>query len=93
MSKAQVVSRDSEPRIDKMLQPFYEFVKIESSGGMVLILATIIALIWANSPWGHLYEAFKNMPLTVGAGDFVLSKPLSSGLMTVDGCLFLSGRS
>ncbi|WP_320173738.1 Na+/H+ antiporter NhaA [Maridesulfovibrio sp.] len=87
MSKAQVVSRDSEARIDKMLQPFYEFVKIESSGGLVLIMATIVALIWANSPWGHLYEAFKNMPLTVGAGKFVLSKPailwINDGLMAV----------
>ncbi|WP_421903933.1 Na+/H+ antiporter NhaA [Maridesulfovibrio sp.] len=87
MSKAQVVSKDSEPRIDKMLQPFYEFVKVESSGGLVLIIATIIALIWANSPWGHLYEAFKNMPLIVGAGDFVLSKPailwINDGLMAV----------
>jgi len=87
MGKAEVVTKRSEPKIDKMMQPFYEFVKVESSGGLVLILATIIALIWANSPWGHLYEAFKNVPLTVGAGDFVLSKPailwINDGLMAV----------
>ncbi|NDV26241.1 Na+/H+ antiporter NhaA [Desulfovibrio sp. JC010] len=87
MSKAQVVTKDDQPRIDKMLQPFYEFVRVESSGGLVLIIATILALIWANSPWGHLYEAFKSMPLTVGAGDFILSKPailwINDGLMAV----------
>jgi len=87
MSKAQVISQDSESKIDKMLHPFYEFVKVESSGGLVLIIATVIALIWANSPWGHYYEAFKSLPLTVGAGDFILSKPailwINDGLMAV----------
>ncbi|TIH14648.1 Na+/H+ antiporter NhaA [Marinifilum sp. JC120] len=87
MGKAQVLTKNSEPKIDKMLQPFYEFVKIESSGGLVLIIATIVALIWANSPWAHFYEAFKNMPLTMGAGDFILSKPvllwINDGLMAV----------
>lgn len=87
MSKTKVVIEGNQPGIDKVMQPFYEFVKIESSGGLVLIIATIIALIWANSPWGHLYEAFKNMPLTVGAGEFILSKPailwINDGLMAV----------
>ena len=87
MSKAEVVTKRNEPRIDKMLQPFYEFVRVESSGGLVLILVTVIALIWANSPWGYLYEAFKNLPLTIGIGDFVLSKPailwINDGLMAV----------
>lgn len=87
MGKARVLTA-SEPRtLDRMLQPFYEFVKIESSGGLVLIIATITALIWANSPWAHLYEAFKNIYLTVGVGDFVLSKPailwINDGLMAV----------
>lgn len=87
MSKTKVVTEGNQPGIDKVLQPFYEFVKIESSGGLVLIIATIVALIWANSPWRHLYEAFKNMPLTVGAGEFILSKPailwINDGLMAV----------
>ncbi|WP_320006825.1 Na+/H+ antiporter NhaA [Maridesulfovibrio sp.] len=87
MNKDEVETKRDDPKIDKMLQPFYEFVKIESSGGLVLILATIIALIWANSPWGYVYEAFKNIPVTVGVGNFVLSKPsilwINDGLMAV----------
>lgn len=87
MSKARILTRDEPRTIDKMLQPFYEFVRVESSGGLVLIIATIIALIWANSPWGHLYEAFKNVPFTVGIGEFILSKPMilwiNDGLMAV----------
>lgn len=73
--------------IEIILQPFRDFIKIQSSGGIVLILSTILALIWANSSWGGLYEAFKNMPLTIGAGSFVLCKPailwINDGLMAV----------
>ncbi|WP_320171586.1 Na+/H+ antiporter NhaA [Maridesulfovibrio sp.] len=87
MSEKPLQAGTEQLAIDRMLQPFYEFVKVESSGGVVLIVATIIALIWANSPWGHLYEAFKNVPLTVGAGEFVLTKPailwINDGLMAV----------
>ncbi|WP_027720621.1 Na+/H+ antiporter NhaA [Maridesulfovibrio zosterae] len=87
MGKAKVLTRDDSHIIDKMMQPFYEFVHIESSGGLVLIITTIIALVWANSPWGYLYEAFKNAPLTVGVGEFILSKPailwINDGLMAV----------
>ncbi|WP_319763309.1 Na+/H+ antiporter NhaA [Maridesulfovibrio sp.] len=87
MSKPEAPTKENQPRIDKMLQPFYEFVRIESSGGLVLIIATILALVWANSPLGNLYESFKNVPLTVGAGEFILSKPvilwINDGLMAI----------
>ena len=87
MSKQRVRIQDDRPVIEKMLLPFNQFVKIESSGGVVLILCTIVALIWANSPFAHLYETFKNIPLTVGVGEFVLSKPailwINDGLMAV----------
>ncbi|CCO23053.1 Na+/H+ antiporter NhaA [Maridesulfovibrio hydrothermalis] len=87
MSRSKGLTRDEPRTIDKMLHPFYEFVRVESSGGLVLIAATVIALIWANSPWGDLYEAFKNVQLTVGAGEFILSKPailwINDGLMAV----------
>lgn len=85
--KFLMAPQEDTPPIDRMLQPFNHFIKIESSGGIVLIVSTIVALVWANSPWGGLYEQFKNMPLTVGAGSFVLSKPailwINDGLMAV----------
>lgn len=87
MSKQRVHIQDDRPVIEKMLLPFNQFVKIESSGGVVLILCTIVALIWANSPFAYFYETFKNIPLTVGVGEFVLSKPailwINDGLMAV----------
>jgi NhaA family Na+:H+ antiporter len=46
--------------LDRLLQPFQRFAQTESSGGVVLLAATLVALIWANSPiresYFHLWE-------------------------------------
>jgi NhaA family Na+:H+ antiporter len=34
-----------------------KFVKLEAASGIVLLVATIVALSWANSPWAASYEA------------------------------------
>ena len=47
-----------------IITPFQKFVKIESLGGILLFAATIIALIWANSSFGHLYESLWRFPLS-----------------------------
>jgi NhaA family Na+:H+ antiporter len=41
----------------------------ETVGGVALLVATGIALVWANSPWGDAYESLRDTylgPLTVG---------------------------
>jgi len=71
----------------RILQQFQQFAKLESFGGVLLLIATIIALIWANSPWSESYMRLWQTPVTVGAGDFMLSKPLllwvNDGLMAI----------
>ena len=46
--------------LDRLLQPFHRFSGMESSGGLVLLAATLVALVWANSPiresYFHLWE-------------------------------------
>ena len=37
-------------------EAFHQFAHTESSGGVVLLLCTAVALIWANSPWGGSYD-------------------------------------
>lgn len=73
--------------IERILRPFEEFAKIESSGGILLLLCTGVALLWVNSPWGDSYLAWWQTPLTVGFAGLVLSKPLllwiNDGLMAV----------
>ncbi|MBI9052689.1 MAG: Na+/H+ antiporter NhaA [Bacteroidales bacterium] len=72
---------------DNLRQPFLRFLRIESSGGILLIFATIAALIVANSAWGSEYEMFWKKEFTIGADFFHLSKPIilwiNDGLMAI----------
>src|SRR5688572_20303063 len=73
--------------IERVLRPFREFAHLEAAGGLVLLAATAIALVWANSPWAGAYEALWHTPVTVGAGALVLSMDLhhwiNDGLMAL----------
>jgi NhaA family Na+:H+ antiporter len=60
-----------------VLSPFARFARLEASGGLVLLAATAVALIWANSGWsGSYFALFQKTKFTVGFGDWALSKPL-----------------
>jgi NhaA family Na+:H+ antiporter len=58
------------------VRPFQEFAGREASGGILLLACTLVALVWANSPWAHLYTALWHTPFTVGLGSFNLSNEL-----------------
>ena len=64
-----------------------EFIKKESSAGIVLIFVTIVALILRNSPLTDLYDAFLHTPVEVKFGALNIAKPLflwiNDGLMAV----------
>lgn len=63
------------------------FLHIEAVSGVVLLVATTAALIWANSPSAHRYHALWHTPLSIGLGSFVFSQSLhfwiNDALMTV----------
>lgn len=44
--------------IDKVVQPIQSFIAQEKSGGLVLGLSVIVAMILANSPWAEEYHHF-----------------------------------
>lgn len=64
-----------------------EFLKKESAGGILLLIAAILALISANSPLQDLYGELLNIPVAVRIGALDISKPLvlwiNDGLMAV----------
>jgi len=64
-----------------------EFLRLESSGGIVLISAAIAAELWANSPFGPEYFEVINTKVAVIIGEFSIDKPLllwiNDGLMAV----------
>ena len=65
-----------------------EFLKKESSVGIILMLATVLAMIFANSPLHVIYDFILDTPLEVRLGRHVhIGKPLllwiNDGLMAV----------
>ena len=73
--------------VERFLSPFQEFAHNSASGGILLIVCTVIALVWANSGWAASYTSLFSTTLTVGFGDGVISKPLilwiNDGLMAI----------
>jgi NhaA family Na+:H+ antiporter len=53
-----------------------DFVKSEVSGGAVLLVAAILAMLWANAPFGESYQSFWETKLTLGFGDFSKTEDL-----------------
>lgn len=57
----------------RLIRPFQEFAARETSGGVLLLLCTVLALVWANSPWAGLYAALWHIPVTAGFGELTLT--------------------
>jgi Na+:H+ antiporter, NhaA family len=80
-------SAREQPPVERIVRPFQDFAHKQSSSGILLIMATVVALVWANSPWAESYAALWHTKLTVGVGDFSISKDLThwinDGLMAV----------
>ncbi|EIC86547.1 Na+/H+ antiporter NhaA [Serratia sp. M24T3] len=64
-----------------------QFLRMEASGGIVLIVAAVIALIMANTSLSGIYLDFLNSPVALSIGQFGLNKPLllwiNDGLMAI----------
>jgi NhaA family Na+:H+ antiporter len=60
-----------------------EQLRDETIGGVLLLIAASVALVWANSPWGDSYEAL--VDLKVGPVSLHLDLPL--GIWAADGLL------
>ncbi len=56
-----------------------EFFRLEAAGGIVLIVAALLALACANSPWHAAYEAFRHFPIAAKPVEWWIN----DGLMAV----------
>lgn len=64
-----------------------EFLRDEALGGIALLIATVVAVIWANVGGGESYASFWHTTVEVGAGSWAVSEDLqhwvNDGLMTL----------
>jgi len=60
---------------------------MEAASGILLLVSTIVAVVWANSPWEASYHAIWDMPWSVALGPFGLTETahewVNDGLMAV----------
>ena len=89
---ARVTSSDKiedmfpETPVRKIITPIERLMKVETTGGIVLIIMTLAALVWANlSP--ESYEHFWHLPFVVTIGSWVGTGDLhwfiNDALMTI----------
>jgi NhaA family Na+:H+ antiporter len=76
---ARLLGRGSYPETQRIAA----VLRKETVGGALLLLAAVIALVWANSPWGGAYETLRDT--RVGPASLHLDLPL--GTWAADGLL------
>jgi NhaA family Na+:H+ antiporter len=80
------VARDG-PVARLVARPVREFMDTEAASGIVLLAATLVALIWANSPAGGSYERFWSTEFSLRVGSLGIRDDLrhliNDGLMTL----------
>ena len=63
------------------------FFRLETSGGIILLLAAVVALVMANSPLEPFYALLIDTPVEIRIGALMIAKPLllwiNDGLMAV----------
>ena len=73
--------------LPKQFATFREFFRLESTGGLLLFVAAVLAMVLKNSPWAEWYSGVLTLPIQFRAGDLNLDKPLvlwvNDGLMAV----------
>ena len=82
---AWLASDRSVPRL--IARPLRAFLDTEAAGGIILLVATTVALVWANSPFADSYESLWTTELGVSFGSLELSHDLrhwvNDGLMVL----------
>jgi NhaA family Na+:H+ antiporter len=71
----------------RLISPVEGFLSIEASSGIVLVIAAVAAIWWANSPWRSVYEAILRAPIGFRLGGVAFERDvhfwINDGLMVV----------
>ena len=64
--------KDSDRFVPRaFVRPALRFTRVEAAGGVVMLVAALVALAWANSPWHAGYERFLSTPFELSFGALV----------------------
>lgn len=73
--------------IQRVLQPLKNLLQNESTGGILLVIASVIALVWSNTSFADSYHHLWETELTISIGDWTLGETLhhwiNDGLMAM----------
>lgn len=68
-------------------RPLERFLQVQASSGILLLVTSLVAFVWAGSPWRDSYVALWETPVGITFGDFSFQRSLrwlvDDGLMTV----------
>ncbi|WP_308282735.1 Na+/H+ antiporter NhaA [Pseudonocardia nigra] len=72
-------------RLTTPVNEFARYLRTETVGGIVLLVATAIALIWANLPWAEAYQAMRTTVVGPAALhlDLTLAEWATDGLLAI----------
>ena len=63
------MTQQPPPRtLPRAIRAFTEFFRLEAASGIVLMVATVVALVWANSGASAAYQELFHLPLTLQLG-------------------------
>jgi Na+:H+ antiporter, NhaA family len=67
----------SDRALARAAQPLVRFLHIEAAGGILLVVATVVALVWANSPWRDSYESLWSTTVGIDVGSYRFEEDLA----------------
>jgi NhaA family Na+:H+ antiporter len=80
---------DSEGLIPRVVvRPFQRFLDTETAGGVVLFVAAVVALVWANSPWSDAYSQLWSTEIAIEIGPVALHHDLRAWVNDLAMALF-----
>lgn len=60
--------------VDVLLRPFRRFLRFEAAGGILLLMMSIVAMVWANSAYGGVYHViWHETKLTIKLADWQIA--------------------
>ncbi len=66
----------SDGKLARAARPLVRFLSVEAAGGVLLVVASVAALVWANSPWRASYASLWSNEIRLEVGSYVFDEDL-----------------